>query len=505
MDDPPEATGHSHTTFAVSLSICVALAAWATFAPDQALPVLQQLGSNALDSVGDLFVIVPSALLVALVALAASPLGKRRLGAPDTKPDFSTPSWLSMLFAAGMGTGLVVWGIAEPVTHALKPPSSAMPADTMAFVITNFHWGLHAWAIYAAGALVLAYFGFVHGTNYLPSSPLVREFKGPRTKRLASAVDVLAIVAVVFGVAGSIAMGTMLVHSGLTELLGVSPTSAAVDWAILGVLFVAYMASSATGLDKGIRILSNLNMVAAFGLLIALIVLAGPAASLTNIAQRTGEYIAALPALCLTLNPFEASRGWYEGWTLIYMVWWVAWTPFVGIFIARISRGRTIREFVLGVLVVPPLFSIIWFGAYGQVGLDAAATDPATYAALADSNATAIMFRAFETLPATTLLSTLATILVSIFLITSVDSATFVLGMLTSGGALTPPASRKWSWGVVLGILGTVFALTRNTDTIKALVVAGSVPFLGILMAQCLAFGRALVRDAKGDATDSAA
>ena len=221
MDDPPEATGRSHTTFAVSLSICMALAAWATFAPDQALPVLQQLGSNALDSVGDLFVIVPSALLVALVALAASPLGKRRLGAPDTKPDFSTPSWLSMLFAAGMGTGLVVWGIAEPVTHALKPPSSAMPADTMAFVIPNFHWGLHAWAIYAAGALVLAYFGFVHGTNYLPSSPLVREFKGPRTKRLESAVDVLAIVAVVFGVAGSIAMGTMLVHSGLTELLGV--------------------------------------------------------------------------------------------------------------------------------------------------------------------------------------------------------------------------------------------------------------------------------------------
>ena len=492
-DDPDE---QNATTFVASVSVCIAIATWATFAPDHALPLLKDLGSGALGLVGDLFIIVPSVLLVALVALAVSPLGRRRLGAPDSVPDFSTPSWLSMLFAAGMGTGLVVWGIAEPVTHALKPPSEAMDAHTMAFLITNFHWGLHAWAIYAAGALVLAYFGFVHGTNYLPSSPLVREFNLPGIRVAAHTADVLAIVAVVFGVAGSIAMGTMLVHSGLTELTGVSATSAAVDWGILGVLFVAYMASSATGLDKGIRILSNLNMAAAFGLLIALVVLGGPSASLGNIGQRTWEYMAAIPALCTQLNPFSATPAWYEGWTLIYMVWWVAWTPFVGIFIARISRGRSIREFVTGVLAAPTMFSIIWFGAYGQVGLDAAAGDPAAFTALAETNATAIMFKAFETLPGTVVLSTLATVLVSIFLITSVDSATFVLGMLTSGGALTPPASRKWAWGVILGVLGAVFAMTRNTDTIKALMVAGSVPFLGILVLQSSAFVKALKRDA---------
>jgi glycine betaine transporter len=177
------------------------------------------------------------------------------------------------------------------------------------------------------------------------------------------------------------------------------------------------------------------------------------------------------------------------------MVWWVAWTPFVGIFIARISKGRTIREFVLGVMLVPTLFSALWFGVFGQIGLNAAATDPEAYKALLNEDVTSIMFAVFDTLPAPQFLSALATILASIFLVTSVDSATFVLGMLTSDGALNPKTSRKWVWGVVLGLLGAGFTMTNNIDSIKALLVAGSVPFLGVLLLQLVAFGRSLWRD----------
>lgn len=484
-------------TFWVSLAMCLSIALWATLFPDTALPALQGASGTALDWIGDAFVWTASAFVALLIVLAVSPIGNRKLGPPDAEPDFSTASWLSMLFAAGMGTGLVVWGVAEPLTHALKPPSDSTDVDSMAFLITHFHWGLHAWAIYGVGALILAYFGFVRGTDYLPGSPIRNQFPSSWAAPTAQAADVLAILAVAFGVAGSIAMGTMQVHSGLTELFGIPADSAAVDWGILAALFVTYMASSATGLDKGIRILSNLNMMAAIALLCALFWWGGPEGMFTSIVTRTGEYIAALPMLCTQLNPFNAPRGWFEGWTLVYMVWWVAWTPFVGIFIARISRGRTIRGFVVGVLAVPTLFSLLWFSVFGQIGLNAAANDPAGFAAIVDGNVTQAMYRAFDALPAPALLGGLATLLVSIFLVTSVDSATFVLGMLTSGGSIHPDASRKWAWGVALGLLGAAFTMSNNIDTIKALMVAGSIPFFGVLLLQVVAFGKALVQDSR--------
>jgi len=495
MESGNPSRSSSSVVFPASLTLCLGIALWATVFPDTALPALQTVSKTALGLAGDAFLWSASAFFVLLLGLAASPIGKQRLGPADSRPDFSTPSWLSMLFAAGMGTGLVVWGIAEPLTHHFNPPSDVAPPTSMAFILTNLHWGFHAWGIYAMGALILAYFGFVKGQSYLPSSPIRSEFSGAWVAPVAAGADILAIMAVAFGVAGSIAMGTMQVHSGLTELTGVPAVSMATDWGILLALFVAYMASSATGLDKGIRILSNLNMLAAIGLLVALFWWGGPADMMASIGTRTAEYVAAMPVLLTHLNPYEAPRGWFEGWTLVYMVWWVAWTPFVGIFIARISKGRTIREFVLGVMLVPTLFSALWFGVFGQVGLNAAATDPEAYKALLNEDVTSIMFAVFDTLPAPQFLSGLATVLASIFLVTSVDSATFVLGMLTSDGALNPKTSRKWVWGVVLGLLGAGFTMTNNIDSIKALLVAGSVPFLGVLLLQLVAFGRSLWRD----------
>ena len=281
-----------------------------------------------------------------------------------------------MLFAAGMGTGLVVWGMAEPMTHAVQQPAGSDNAIRDAFVLTNFHWGFHAWAIYAAGALILAYFGFVHGKRYLPGSPIEAEFQGSWSKPIARSADVLAMVAIAFGVAGSMAMGTLMVHAGLSELFGAPAESAGLDWLILLALFAAYMASSATGLKKGIQWLSNANMIAAMLLLGAVFWWGGVGTMVNSALTRSGEYLAFMPALCSQLNPLGVSREWFEGWTIPYMVWWVAWTPFVGIFIARISRGRTIREFILSVLFVPTLFSMIWFSTFGETILAASSNDP---------------------------------------------------------------------------------------------------------------------------------
>ena len=490
----------SSLPFYASIGICFGIALWANLMPDAAIPALRGFSEWTLSWMGDAFVWSGSLFIVLLLGLAFSPIGRQRLGPEDSRPEFSTLSWWSMLFAAGMGTGLVVWGMAEPMTHAVQKPTNGSDPVADAFILTNFHWGFHAWAIYAVGALILAYFGFVRGKRYLPGSPIEAEFSGPWVAPVARSADVLAMVAVAFGVAGSMAMGTLMVHSGLTELFGFSADNAGVDWAILIGLFIAYMASSSTGLKKGIQWLSNANMLAAICLLGALFYWGGLGTMLSSAVSRSGEYLAAMPSLCTDINPFGVSREWFEGWTIPYMVWWVAWTPFVGIFIARISRGRTIREFVISVLVVPTVFSMIWFSTFGETIISASASDPEAYAALVNgdfSDLMTMMFKVFETLPAPQFLTALTTLLAAVFLVPSVDSATFVLGMLSSNGVQDPPASKKWAWGVLLLLLGAAFTMTNNMDAIKALIVAGSIPFFGVLLLQLAAFIKAIWRDVR--------
>jgi len=483
--------------FQISIGLCSVAAISALIYPELVQSKMSELTTFMLDAIGSGFVWAAQIFLVLAIGLALSPMGKRRLGPDDSRPDFSTLSWLSMLFAAGMGTGLVIWGMSEPMTHMLSPPTESADAFKNAFIITNFHWGIHAWAIYGVGALSVAYFGFVRGTPYLPSSPIRDAFRGPWVEPVGHLADVLAILAVAFGVAGSMAMGTMQVHSGLSWVTDIPIESIGTDMAILGLLFVAYMISSTTGLDRGIKILSNLNMMAALALLGALFWWSDTAAMTSAVGSRLIEYTAALPALTTQLNPFNAEPTWFNNWTLVYLVWWVAWTPFVGIFIARISRGRTIREFVLGVLIVPTVFSVVWFAVFGQVGIDAAAADPEGYALLLKSDITAVMFRVFDTLPAPTVLAVLATVLASVFLVTSVDSATYVLGMLSSRGSLEPGTKIKVIWGVALGILGASFALSGNVDSVKAMMVFGAIPFLFILLLQVCALGRVLWEDSR--------
>jgi glycine betaine transporter len=256
------------------------------------------------------------------------------------------------------------------------------------------------------------------------------------------------------------------------------------------------MASAATGLDRGIKILSNVNMVLAIGLLLGLLALGSTADLLTGFGTNLVDYFIALPALSVDIQPFGGSDKWIQGWTLVYFVWWIAWTPFVGIFIARISRGRTIREFVLGVLIMPTVFSVLWFTVLGGVAVHLQTSGGQDYTALLASDVTGVLYRVLETVSGGPALGGLATFLLFVFMVTSVDSATFVLGMLTSGGNLNPSRSRKMVWGIALGLLGGAFAFVGDVQAIKVLTIAGAIPFLLVLILQVLAFGRCLMQDA---------
>lgn len=443
-------------------------------------------------------------LLVSLY-VAFSKYGRLRLGADDERPEFSTASWLGMLFAAGMGVGLLFWGVAEPIIHFSSPPTGeggGAGAARAAMVQTNFHWGIHAWAIYAVAGLVLAYFGFRKGTPSLPGAPIRAAFKGRWVAPMATAADGIGVVAVALGVAGSVAMGVLQIYSGLQVLTGLPAGSTAITMALLGALTVAYMISATTGLDKGIKILSNTNMVIAIALML-FVLAAGPTAFLLDsFVTSLGDYTAGLVGISLRLFPYRDLGDWTQSWTVTYFFWWLAWAPFVGVFIARISRGRTIREYVLGVLLAPTLFSVLWFSVFGGTAIFEEMWGLGGLAELVNEDVTVAVFSLFARFPMTQVLGATACLLVFIFLVTSADSATYVLGMLTSGGSLNPPTLRKVTWGIVLAFMAGAMLLTGGIHALRAVVVSGAVPFLFIMLLQVAALFRVMPRDVKRQGGD---
>ncbi len=438
--------------------------------------------------------------LVLCLYLAFGRYGSVRLGAPGERPEFSTVSWLAMLFAAGMGVGLLFWGVAEPLNHFVGAPGATPKsplAARRALVLTAFHWGLHAWAVYGLAALVLAYFGFRRKTPYLPGAPIRSAFRGRWVEPVATTADLVAVLAVAFGVAGSMALGILQLHAGLHVVAGVSSTSLWVPVVLLVLMVISYMASAATSLDKGIKWLSNINMLTALVLLL-FVAIAGPTSFLLrSFVTAVGDYASSIIGLSLGLYPFQgaAAQSWLDAWTLTYFFWWIAWAPFVGVFVARISRGRTIKQFVLGVLFAPTLFSLLWFAVLGGTGLFEDIYGAGGIARLASDNVTIALFALFDRLPLSSIASGVALALVFIFLVTSVDSATYVLGMLTSRGSLDPTRKRKLAWGISLGLLGGALMLSGSIRAVRAVAVLGAIPFTFIMLLQAVALLRALRTD----------
>lgn len=431
-------------------------------------------------------------------ALVVLPVGQRRIGGHDARPEFRTVTWLAMLFAAGMGTGLVFWGAAEPLIHTTNPvPSSGLaplsdPARAAALAQTLFHWALHAWAIYAVAALAVAVFQG-RGRAPLPSTP----FPTLRPSR-ARWIDWLALIAVIFGVVATLATGSLQLSAGAARLLpwGLGD-GVALRLLMLGLLTAAFLLSAAAGLRRGIAILSNINMGLAL-VLAGFVFVAGPTAVIVQtLADSLAAYGASFVRLSTELRPPGEGRDWTRAWSLTYFLWWIAWTPFIGVFVARISHGRRIRTFLAGVVLVPSVVTLLWFSIFGGtamwmevqgVGLGIEGQDTAQEAAYA----------MLDNLPFPGASQLLTVVLLFIFLLTSADSGAYVLAMF-SAGTSDPPVGERLFWGSVLAIL-TAAALIGAVgySAISAFAVAGAVPLLFLLIAQGGALAVSTVRWRRG-------
>jgi glycine betaine transporter len=481
---------------ALAIAATVAIVAVALRYPDDLETVVLST-TEAVFSAIDWFYLSSVTLFLVLSAwLAFGKFGRIKLGEDDDEPEFSTLSWLAMLFSAGMGAGLLFWSVAEPISHYSQPPigePNSAAAARQALLLANFHWGLHAWAIYCLAGLVLAFFHFRLQAPYLPGAPLKRAFRGAWVEPMAAAADFIAILAVALGVAGALTLGVMQIHTGLAAVTELSGHRQIVALTILACVGASAMTSAATALDRGIKWLSNVNLWLAIALLV-FVLLAGPTALLLRtFVSSLGDYATNLVALSFRLYPYENLGPWMHSWTLTYLIWWIAWAPFVGVFIARISRGRTIREFVFGVLLAPTLFSILWFALFGGAALAHEQWGTGGLSHLVHENVSSALFALLDQMPLSNFAIWIAVVLVFIFIITSVDSAMFVLSMLTSGGTMNPPRNRKLTWGLLLLALTAGLLLGGRASTIRTVAIAGAIPFTFILLLQIAALVRVLV------------
>ncbi len=427
-----------------------------------------------------------SFMLITSIWLALSRYGGIKLGKDDDEPEFSTVSWLAMLFAAGMGVGLLYWGTAEPLTHYLLIAEYEDPrkAAGLALFVTNFHWGLHAWAIYALTGLVIAYFGFRLGCPSLVSAPIIKVCgANGLTRTVGWLSDLLAIVAIAIGLGGSVAMGVFQVKEGVDALFGLDGTGMGLTLGIFVVLCLSYILPLMVDLSRGMAILSNTAMAVASGLMI-FILLAGPTHFLMGgLVEAFGDYLGGVLVHGFRTFTFMDDRvgNWFQSWTLTYMVWWLAWAPFVGVFIARISKGRTIREFICGVILVPTAFSILWFGVFGGTGFFGVLRGVPILDVVRE-NVSSTTFFVLGHFPWPVLTISAVVVAAFLFIVTSVVSAAFVLGMFSTGGDLNPSTRVKLSWGVILGALGLVMILSDSIDAVKSIIALGALPFVFIVL-----------------------
>ncbi|MGD9945524.1 MAG: BCCT family transporter, partial [Burkholderiaceae bacterium] len=435
--------------------------------------------------------------LVFIAAVAASSLGRLKLGPDHSQPDYGYGTWFAMLFAAGMGIGLMFFGVAEPIMHYAEPPvgdPQTVAAARQAMRITFFHWGIHAWAIYAVVALSLAYFAYRHSLPLRVRSALY-PLVGERVHGIIGhTVDTFAALGTIFGLATSLGLGVMQINSGLNYLLEV-PIGVGVQVALISVITLVATGSVISGLDKGVRRLSELNMVLAI-LLMSFVLVTGPTVHLLQtFVQNTGAYVSNLLGMTFNLYAYEPT-GWIGGWTLFYWGWWIAWSPFVGMFIARISRGRTVREFVLGVLLVPVGFTFLWMTIYGNTALHMVMADGAQdlVAAVAADSSVAL-FHFFEKLPLATFTSALATLLVVIFFVTSADSGALVIDMLTSSDEAESPLWQRIFWSLVVGATAVALLLAGGLEALQAATIASALPFTVAMILMCWGLTRAMRLD----------
>jgi choline/carnitine/betaine transport len=499
VDGPPdEDEGRLGSVFWTSVGISALFVAWGVLFTDNLSTVTTSSLNWVTGTFGWAYLVVTLAILVFLVFLAFSPAGDVRLGADHDRPEFSTVTWFAMILSAVMGIGLVSYGVAEPISHFASPPHGLADAGTpeaavRALQYSYFDWGLHAWAIFAVFGLAIAYSTYRKGRRTLVSQ-LFHPLLGDRVNGpIGKGIDVLAVFATLFGTTTSLGLGALQVNNGLGTLFGL-PVSSVSQVVIIAFVTAVFTLSAVTGVSKGIKLLSQASAGLAVALFVFMLVV-GPTVFLANLyIESLGTYMTDFFRMSLQGTAF-GDLEWMQWWTYFMMAWWVSWGAFVGVFLARISRGRTIRGFIMGVLVVPTVVFFTWFTVFGGTAIHVDLFSDGTIAKQTAADINSAFFATLDVFPFAGVTSLVAIVLVVMFFVSGADANTYVLSMMTSGGALTPRRSVLVLWGVLTGVTAVVLMLAGGLNALQNTVIVTSLPFLVIIAGVAVSFWKELAAD----------
>ncbi len=488
-----EVNGPVFFTSAIIVIITITLTLLFKDKAEQHFTEIQDFVAN---KAGWFFILSVNVFLVFMIYLAFSKFGNIRIGGQSAKPEFKTLSWFAMLFSAGMGIGLLFWSISEPIYHYLSPPMAAgetAEAAKEAMKFTFLHWGFHAWSIYALVGLSLAYFTYSRGLP-LTIRSVFYPFLGDKIYgRIGDAIDIFAVLATLFGLATSLGLGVQQIAAGLNHLFGID--SGVITQVILigGITLIATI-SVVLGVDKGVRVLSEWNMRIAVVFLLIVLILGPTIFIFKSFVQNTGNYVSSILEISTWTESYTGSN-WQNAWTTFYWGWWIAWSPFVGMFIARISKGRTIREFILGVLLVPSIVTFFWISAFGSTAINEAILGNDTIVNAVNDNVATALFVFLEDYPFAFILNIIAIILIAGFFVTSSDSGSLVVDSLTTGGKIDAPVGQRIFWAIVEGSVAAVLLIGGGLQALQTATIVTGLPFAIILIVMCFSLYKGLSED----------
>ena len=494
-------TSFNPLVIGATLFFVVLLVAMILIAPEQTQTLLNAAKSGIFANFSWFYVLAFSVFLGFLVILSVSSLGNIKLGNDEEEPEFGFLSWLAMLFAAGMGVGLMFFGVAEPLTHYLSDitTGSAEHKQQEALLHTLFHWGIHAWAVYGTIALALAYFGFRYKLPLALRSCFYPLLKERINGKLGDLIDIMALLATLFGIITTLGFGASQLGAGLHQLGWISENSFSLQMVVIAVVMSLATFSAISGVGKGVKILSELNLTLAFCLLIFVLV-AGPTLYLLSaFSDNIGTYLSNLVQLSFKTYVYEQEHtGWFSGWTILYWAWWCSWAPFVGLFIARISKGRTIREFIFGVLVIPSMFGILWFTVFGNTAIWLNDGEAAGTLGQMISSPETLLFKFLDYLPLSGVTGLVSLVVISLFFITSADSGIYVLNNIASRDkSLAAPRWQAVMWGGVMSVVAIVLMQSGGLANLQAMTLLVALPFAMLMLLMCFSLWKGLNADKK--------
>ncbi|SET35430.1 choline/carnitine/betaine transport [Oceanobacillus limi] len=487
---------YRNPVFYISAIIILLLVIIGAALPEQFGDVAEALFNITTRNFGWFYLLAVFVFVLFLITISISKYGKIRLGPPKSRPEYPFFTWVGMLFSAGFGSGLVFWGVAEPMSHFFITPFDGLEGQTeeaarIAMGYSFFHWGVSQWSVFAVVGLIIAYLQFRKDNNGLISTS-IQPVVG-KNKSLGITIDSLAVIATVMGVATSLGLGIMQMNGGLKNVFNF-PNTVWMQVAIAGVILVLYLLSSSTGLNRGIKWLSNVNLGLCIVLLLFVFITGPTVFILNSFVLGLGDYLTNFVEYSMRLTPYQGGT-WVRDWTIFYWAWAIAWSPFVGAFVARVSRGRTIREFVMGVLIVPPVIACLWIAAFGGTALYSDLNNGTTIAEAVNADVAVALFETFGNLPLSNVMSLLAILLIFTFLVTSADSATYILGSMTSKGSLNPALYVKMIWGVLITAIAVVLLLAGGLNALQTASLISALPFTVILVLIVVSFMRMLKKD----------